>query len=178
MLKCAFTGKGDPPSSSTTKREREQLRLLEQTIPNPTELPSHLNSHDRKASLVDVNVRFGNPFDGVFFADALWQMLYADTPIDSSLFSLYLHQNYTQFCDKLEECGGIAEWMSWIDYSGPDEVCTSSISNDGRMQTNRFSGIKPTHTGSIFLRSEHYTRCPSRYHGARKRCLNLSSSNN
>lgn len=95
--------KGDPPSSSATKREKEQLRLLEKTIPNPEELPPHLKSHNRKASLVDVNT------------------LYADSSIDSSLFSLYLHQNYTQFCEKLEECGGIAEWMSWIDYSGPEE---------------------------------------------------------
>ncbi|KAF9644261.1 hypothetical protein BDM02DRAFT_3103228, partial [Thelephora ganbajun] len=95
--------KGDPPGSSTTKREKEQLRLHEQSIPNPEKLPSHLKFHDRKASLVDVN------------------MLHADSPIDSSLFSLYLHQNYTQFCNKLEECGDIAEWMSWIDYSGPEE---------------------------------------------------------
>ena len=56
MLKRVFAGKGDPPSSSTTKREREQLRLLEQTIPNQKKLPSHLKSHDRKPSLVDVNV--------------------------------------------------------------------------------------------------------------------------
>ncbi|KAF9788241.1 Rad17 cell cycle checkpoint protein-domain-containing protein [Thelephora terrestris] len=95
--------KGDPPSSSATKRDREQLRLLEQSIPNPEKLPSHLKLHNRKASLVDVNT------------------LYADSPIDSSLFSLYLHQNYTQYCEKLEECGGIAEWASWIDYSGPEE---------------------------------------------------------
>ena len=104
-------------------------------------------------------------------------MLYADSPIDSSLFSLYLHQNYTQFCDKLEECGDIAEWMSWVDYSGPEEVCTSSIPYSGRIQTNRFSGIKPTRTGSMSLRSGHYTRSPSPYHGARKRCSNRSSLN-
>lgn len=56
MLKYVFSGKGDPPSSSTTKREKEQLRLLEQSIPDPEKLPSHLEFHDRKASLVDVNV--------------------------------------------------------------------------------------------------------------------------
>ena len=55
-LKCAFVGKGDPPSSSATVREREQLRLLEKSIPDPEELPAHLNPHNRKASLVDVNV--------------------------------------------------------------------------------------------------------------------------
>ena len=149
ILKCVSIGKGDPPSSSTTKREREQLRLLERNIPNPEKLPSHLKFHDRKASLVDVNVWFANRFDGAYQTDSFRQTLYADSPIDSSLFSLYLHQNYTQFCDKLEECGNIAEWMSWIDYSGPEEVRTSLVSYGGRAQTNNFSGFKPTHTGSI-----------------------------
>jgi len=51
-----FLGKGDPPSSSATKREKEQLRLLEKSIPNPDKLPTHLKLHERKASLVDVNV--------------------------------------------------------------------------------------------------------------------------
>lgn len=59
ILKYVSAGKGDPPSSSATKREQEQLRLLEQSIPNPKKLPHHLNLHDRKASLVDVNVWFG-----------------------------------------------------------------------------------------------------------------------
>jgi cell cycle checkpoint protein len=72
VLKCVFVGKGDPPSSSTTKREREQLRLVEQGIPNPRKLPPHLKFHDRKASLVDVNVRFGNRFGGVCQADSSW----------------------------------------------------------------------------------------------------------
>lgn len=69
MLKCASVGKGDPPSSSATKREQGQLRLLEQSIPNPKKLPPHLKFHDRKASLVDVNVWFCNRFSGVTQAD-------------------------------------------------------------------------------------------------------------
>ena len=175
VLKCVLIGKGDPPSSSATKREQEQLRLLELSIPNPEKLPPHLKSHDRKASLVDVNVWFGSRFDSGCQADNSWQTLYADSPIDSSLFSLYLHQNCNQFCNNLEECGSIAEWMSWIDYSGPEEVCTSSIPCGGRIRMNHFSGIKPIRIGSIFLRSGHYTRCLFLYHGARKRCLNPSS---
>ncbi|KAJ7242936.1 hypothetical protein C8J57DRAFT_1477252 [Mycena rebaudengoi] len=39
--------------------------------------------------------------------------LYTDSPIDSSLFSLYIHQNYTQFCNGTEECEGVADWLSW-----------------------------------------------------------------
>jgi len=133
ILKCIPVGKGDPPSSSTTKREREQLRLLEQSIPNPEKLPSHLKLHNRRASLVDVNVWFANRFGRTNQADSFWQTLYADSPIDSSLFSLYLHQNYTQFCNKLEECSSIAEWMSWIDYSGPEEVRTSLTPYGGQI---------------------------------------------
>ena len=69
MTKYASVGKGDPPSSSTTKREKEQLRLFEHSIPDPEKLPPHLESHDREASLVDVNVWFCNRFDGVCQTD-------------------------------------------------------------------------------------------------------------
>lgn len=58
-LECVFAGKGDPPSSSATGREKEQLRLLERSIPDPDQLPSHLKPHNRRASLVDANV--GSP---------------------------------------------------------------------------------------------------------------------
>jgi len=44
--------------------------------------------------------------------------LYTDSPIDSGLFSLYIHQNYTQFCNELEECDGVIDWLSWVDSSG------------------------------------------------------------
>lgn len=72
VLKCASLGKGDPPSSSATKREKEQLRSLEQGIPNPEKLPSHLKPHDREASLIDVDVWFANRFDGVYQTDGSW----------------------------------------------------------------------------------------------------------
>ena len=58
-LRWVSVGKGDPPSSSATRREKEQLRLLERSIPDPEELSPHLKPHNRKASLVDVNV--GSP---------------------------------------------------------------------------------------------------------------------
>ena len=50
-------------------------------------------------------------------------MLYADSPIDSSLFGLYVHQNYPQFCDGVEHCEGVSEWLSWVDWNGGDDVC-------------------------------------------------------
>lgn len=49
-------------------------------------------------------------------------MLYADSPIDASLLSLYVHQNYTQYCDTLEQCGAESELLSWIDSSGGEIV--------------------------------------------------------
>ena len=49
-------------------------------------------------------------------------MLYADSPIDASLLSLYIHQNYTQYCNELDECGAEAELLSWVDYSGGETV--------------------------------------------------------
>jgi len=51
-------------------------------------------------------------------------MLYASTPIDASLFGLYIHQNYTQFCSSLEQCSSLffpdalhecSQWKQWYD---------------------------------------------------------------
>ncbi|THH01957.1 hypothetical protein EW026_g827 [Hermanssonia centrifuga] len=94
--------KGDPPSQSASAKDRERDRGLDAKLKDPTKLPTHLREHDRKTSRVDV------------------EMLYADSPIDSSLLSLYIHQNYTQYCNELDECEGIMEWLSWVDSSGGD----------------------------------------------------------
>jgi len=67
-------------------------------------LPLHLRHHERRMSRVDVDA------------------LYADSPIESSLFSLYIHQNYPQFCNEIEETEGVADWLSWVDSSGGDAV--------------------------------------------------------
>ncbi|KAJ7148866.1 hypothetical protein C8R46DRAFT_1311007 [Mycena filopes] len=63
--------------------------------------------------------------------------LYADSPIDSSLFSLYVHQNYTQFCNQTEECEGVAEWLSWVDSSG-GEAASQSILDWYQANPHRF----------------------------------------
>ena len=49
-------------------------------------------------------------------------MLYADSPIDASLLSLYVHQNYTQYCGELAECAALADTLSWIDANGAESV--------------------------------------------------------
>ncbi|CAE6394476.1 unnamed protein product [Rhizoctonia solani] len=60
-------------------------------------LPKHLNEFERRPSKVDVST------------------LHADSPVDASLFSLYIQQNYTQFCDDIDECYGLADALSEAD---------------------------------------------------------------
>ncbi|TEB29646.1 Rad17-domain-containing protein [Coprinellus micaceus] len=92
--------KGDPASSSAAAKDIQKDREIDAQLKDPAKLPSHLSEHDRRASRVDVDA------------------IYADSPIDTSLFSLYLHQNYTQFCNEVEEVDGVADWLSWVDSSG------------------------------------------------------------
>ncbi|KAG9029405.1 Cell cycle checkpoint protein rad17 [Tulasnella sp. JGI-2019a] len=69
------------------------------------QLPKHLRKqHERRLSKVDANV------------------LYAESPVDTSLVSLYVHQNYTQFCETVEECDGIMANLSDV-----DGLCNSDL---------------------------------------------------
>ncbi|KDR70220.1 hypothetical protein GALMADRAFT_255090 [Galerina marginata CBS 339.88] len=92
--------KDDPPSSSASVKDLKKERDLDAALKDCAKLPEHLHHHERRTSRVDVDA------------------LYADSPIDTSLFSLYVHQNYTQFCNEVEESEGIADWLSWVDSSG------------------------------------------------------------
>ncbi|KAJ6535996.1 Rad17 cell cycle checkpoint protein-domain-containing protein [Mycena vulgaris] len=92
--------KGDPPNPSATTKDIQKDKDIDAALRDPPALPPSLAQHARRTSRVNVD------------------LLYADSPIDSSLFSLYIHQNYTQFCNETEECEGVAEWLSWIDSSG------------------------------------------------------------
>ncbi|KIJ54035.1 hypothetical protein M422DRAFT_42307 [Sphaerobolus stellatus SS14] len=94
--------KGDPPASSISAGERDKLEEFDRNMPDPPPLPEHLAEHARRASKVHV------------------ETLYADSPVDTSLFALYLHQNYTQFCDEVDECEALCDWLSWIDSSGSE----------------------------------------------------------
>ncbi|KAF8601784.1 P-loop containing nucleoside triphosphate hydrolase protein [Ceratobasidium sp. AG-I] len=60
-------------------------------------LPEHLGMFERRVSKVDIDA------------------LHADSPVDASLFTLYVQQNYTQFCDDVDECMGLAEALSEAD---------------------------------------------------------------
>ncbi|KAI0292520.1 Rad17 cell cycle checkpoint protein-domain-containing protein [Russula brevipes] len=89
--------KGDPPPKSASARDIARDRALDRSLEDPPPLPLWLASEERRASRVDVNT------------------LYASTPIDASLFGLYIHQNYTQYCSSLEQCGSLIDNLSWAD---------------------------------------------------------------
>ncbi|KZT21907.1 hypothetical protein NEOLEDRAFT_1098529 [Neolentinus lepideus HHB14362 ss-1] len=95
--------KGDPLAPAASAKGIQRDKDLDATLKDAPPLPAHLKEHERRASRVDVEV------------------LYADSPIDASLLSLYVHQNYTQFCNELEEADGVSEWLSWIDSNGGEQ---------------------------------------------------------
>ncbi|KAH9896590.1 Rad17 cell cycle checkpoint protein-domain-containing protein [Cubamyces lactineus] len=92
--------KGDPSASSASAKDIRRDREIDAGLNDPPPLPVHLREHERRASRVDV------------------ESLYADTPIDASLLSLYIHQNYTQYCNTLDECEALMDSLSWVDSSG------------------------------------------------------------
>ncbi|KAF9481743.1 Rad17-domain-containing protein [Pholiota conissans] len=94
--------KNDPPNASASAKDLRKEQAIDELLKDPEHLPAHLKHHERRTSRVDVD------------------LLYADSPIETSLFSLYIHQNYTQYCTELEHCEGVADWLSWIDSSGGD----------------------------------------------------------
>ncbi|KAG5734157.1 Cell cycle checkpoint protein RAD17 [Termitomyces sp. T112] len=94
--------KGDSPSSSASARDVQKEKMADAQLKDPQKLPPDFKDHQRRTSRINVDA------------------LYADSPIDSSLFSLYIHQNYPQFCDDIEQCDGVVDWLSWVDSSGGD----------------------------------------------------------
>ncbi|PIL27277.1 hypothetical protein GSI_10424 [Ganoderma sinense ZZ0214-1] len=92
--------KGDQPAQSVSAKDIRRDKEIDAGLKDPPPLPPHLKDHERKASRVDV------------------ETLYVDTPIDASLLSLYIHQNYTQYCTTLEDCDALMDSLSWVDSSG------------------------------------------------------------
>lgn len=91
---------GDPISTTLSKKDQALEQEYEKLLPSPIPLPAHLSQFDRRASKVDVDV------------------LYTDSAIDTSLLSLYIHQNYSQFCEDVDQCDGIMDALSMIDSLG------------------------------------------------------------
>ena len=50
------------------------------------------------------------------------QLLYASTPVDASLFGLYVHQNYTQYCSNIEQCSSLIDNLSWTDANNSENA--------------------------------------------------------
>ncbi|EIW78507.1 hypothetical protein CONPUDRAFT_167507 [Coniophora puteana RWD-64-598 SS2] len=93
--------KGDPPSSHLSAKDASKERALDAALPDEPALPSWLvEEHGRRRSRVDV------------------EQLAADAPIDAGMLALYVHQNYTLFCDDVDQCGAVLEGLSWGDWVG------------------------------------------------------------
>lgn len=92
--------KGDPPAAHLSSRDAAKERELDETLPDLSPLPDWLSEHDRKASRVCL------------------ETIASDSPIDSSLLGLYIHQNYTMFCTDVDQCDGVCEGLSWVDCVG------------------------------------------------------------
>lgn len=92
--------KGDHPATHLSARDAAKERELDEKLIDPSPLPDWLSEHDRKASRVCL------------------ETIASDSPIDSSLLGLYIHQNYTMFCTDVDQCDGVCEGLSWVDCVG------------------------------------------------------------
>ncbi|KAG0704979.1 Rad17 cell cycle checkpoint protein-domain-containing protein [Suillus ampliporus] len=92
--------KGDPPATHLSTKDAAKERDLDETLLDPSPLPDWLSEHDRKASRVCL------------------ETIASDSPIDSSLLGLYIHQNYPMFCTDVDQCDRICEGLSWVDWAG------------------------------------------------------------
>lgn len=87
-------------------------------MPSTPQLPNHLMEYGRRPSKVDPNVSFRltrQGRQGRHLFTPISQVLYADSLVDTSLMTLYAHQNYTQFCDDIEHAEGVCEWLAMSD---------------------------------------------------------------
>ncbi|TKY86756.1 hypothetical protein EX895_004396 [Sporisorium graminicola] len=97
---------GDGRDDSNQLKERLK-RAMQAIVQSPSEqdsfcqLPEYMSHLDRRPSRVE--------------PDQLW----ADLPVDSSVFQLYLHQNFPQFCTEVEQCEAILEFFSTADVLTP-----------------------------------------------------------
>ncbi|KAG8903931.1 Cell cycle checkpoint protein rad17 [Tulasnella sp. 403] len=65
------------------------------------------------------NKRYGDPGDD---EEPPRKTLYAESPADTSLLSLYIHQNYTQYCDTIEECEDLMDNLTIVDTISEGDV--------------------------------------------------------
>lgn len=83
-------------SAEDDKKDRERPQIRQLT--SEPKLPRHLrDKYARRPSKVDPDV------------------LFAEAPLDSDVFTSYVHHNYTPFTDDIDECLGIIEGVSSAD---------------------------------------------------------------
>jgi cell cycle checkpoint protein len=83
-------------SAEDDKKDRERAQIRQETAGG--RLPRHLrDQYTRKPSKVDPDV------------------LFAEAPIDSDIFTSYVHHNFTPFTNDIDECLGIIEGISTAD---------------------------------------------------------------
>lgn len=134
-------------------------------LKDPPKLPYYLSEHDRRASRVDVEVmnHYACPTPKAYEPTIMYvQTLYADTPVDASLLSLYIQQNYTLYCNTLDECDGVIDSLSWVDSSGGESVRTlpslPPYRHNSPFIAHTDSTCKQTHTNFTLSLSERCTR--------------------
>ncbi|KDN41249.1 hypothetical protein K437DRAFT_258362 [Tilletiaria anomala UBC 951] len=77
--------------------ERAMMRDLATRTSRQDLLPEHMLHLERKLSMVDI--------------DALWLQV----SVEPSNFLIFLHHNYPQFCEDLDECARIVDQYSFVD---------------------------------------------------------------
>jgi len=92
-----ITGKGDPPSPSVTAKDLQKERQIDALIKDPKRF---LQSQERRASRVDIEVRCNRCVNRHLSNSTVFSLFsLVNIRRLASLFSLYIHQNYSRFCD-------------------------------------------------------------------------------
>lgn len=130
LARLYLSGWGDPDPKGE-EGEDEAPEPVE-TIP----LPDHLAHHQKRISKVDVEVSnilsfslslkveltsLPFPSTRLDFVSSFLQTLFLDAPVDTSLYNLYLHQNYPLFCGDIDECFDSIEALSGSDAMKTEE---------------------------------------------------------
>ena len=103
-------------------------------------------------------------------------MLYASTPIDASLFGLYIHQNYIQYCSTLEQCSSLIDDLSWTDANGSENVGRQLFSNTLMNANDGNSGTTRTRMRFMYSHLEHFIPCLALFRAQDNVSSNLHSS--
>lgn len=110
-------------SDDDDKKDRDRAQVRQEA--SEPKLPRHLRKqYARRPSKVDPDV------------------LFAEAPLDSDVFTSYVHHNYTPFTNDIDECLGIIEGISMADAlmrMEGEEVRRPGLQTTGRLVAHRSS---------------------------------------